>query len=220
MQQSKDNRQQAAKRQSQKAGSAPSAVYRTDEPLRCPNCGSLVGPTDRFCEECGTSLQAVPVEKEMPPVLSERTAPVSEKRQENVSAEVETLEKKEAAPDPNSQNTTTEGPLVSAPPSLPLLALQERGKKKESKAAVPAPKSKKKSTPKNAMLQGILERSQTKSNVDVPQLAYNETVERQRNGWVCNWCGCWHHHPGECSRPDLGGTWLYRTHKTTKITKV
>lgn len=27
--------------------------------------------------------------------------------------------------------------------------------------------------------------------------------------WVCNYCGCHHSSPPECTRPELGGTWIY-----------
>lgn len=243
MQQSQDKRQQAAKRQGQKAGSAPSAVYRTNEPLRCPHCGSPVGPADRFCEECGASLQTASaettsaVEEPQPivPAIVESPPPTKASADHSATAAEPKKRAKKSAKsvtpvsEESSDQPPTEAPSSTAPPTLPLILLQQKAKKKEgkqqghqpeTKAAIPAPKGKRKSTPKNAMLLGILERSKTKANVDVPQLAYKETVERQRHGWVCNWCGCWHHQPSECSRPDLGGTWQYRTRKTIKITKV
>jgi hypothetical protein len=34
-------------------------------------------------------------------------------------------------------------------------------------------------------------------------------------GWVCNLCGCCHGSPSECSRPELGGTWLYTEKEIT-----
>lgn len=27
--------------------------------------------------------------------------------------------------------------------------------------------------------------------------------------WVCNLCGCKHNHPSQCSKPELGGNWIY-----------
>lgn len=32
-----------------------------------------------------------------------------------------------------------------------------------------------------------------------------------RTGWVCNYCGCFHHKPSECCEPWHGGTWIYET---------
>lgn len=32
---------------------------------------------------------------------------------------------------------------------------------------------------------------------------------RVKSGWVCNFCGCTHNQPSECTRPELGGKWLY-----------
>lgn len=45
---------------------------------------------------------------------------------------------------------------------------------------------------------------------------YRTTVMRERKnvGWVCNFCGCHHQQPSECSRPELGGKWLYREVET------
>lgn len=30
-----------------------------------------------------------------------------------------------------------------------------------------------------------------------------------RQEWVCNYCGCHHRQPSECTRPELGGEWLF-----------
>lgn len=47
------------------------------------------------------------------------------------------------------------------------------------------------------------------------------TTERIRLGWVCNYCGCTHNQPSECSKPHLGGTWKYEeiTTSTTEYIK-
>lgn len=29
--------------------------------------------------------------------------------------------------------------------------------------------------------------------------------------WCCNFCGCLHNCPSDCTRPELGGTWIYTT---------
>ena len=39
---------------------------------------------------------------------------------------------------------------------------------------------------------------------------------RIRVGWVCNYCGCTHDRPSECTKPFLGGTWKYETVTTTR----
>ncbi len=38
---------------------------------------------------------------------------------------------------------------------------------------------------------------------------------KEKIGWVCNLCGCCHGSPSECSRPELGGTWLYTEKEIT-----
>ena len=35
--------------------------------------------------------------------------------------------------------------------------------------------------------------------------------ENIKTGWVCNYCGCFHHKPSECCEPWHGGTWIYET---------
>lgn len=36
-----------------------------------------------------------------------------------------------------------------------------------------------------------------------------KTKTKVPTSWVCNWCGCHHSQPSQCTRPDLGGHWLY-----------
>lgn len=47
------------------------------------------------------------------------------------------------------------------------------------------------------------------------------TKSRVMTEWVCNFCGCHHKTPSECTRPELGGTWLYEDKEIKQtITKV
>lgn len=36
-----------------------------------------------------------------------------------------------------------------------------------------------------------------------------KTVSQKKIGWVCNYCGCTHDKPAECTKPQLGGRWIY-----------
>lgn len=47
---------------------------------------------------------------------------------------------------------------------------------------------------------------------------YKKNIVREPVGWVCNLCGCHHRTPSECSRPELGGTWIYQTKEITTKT--
>ena len=40
---------------------------------------------------------------------------------------------------------------------------------------------------------------------------YSQTQTKRSEcvGWICNWCGCRHHNPADCCRPELGGKWIY-----------
>lgn len=40
-------------------------------------------------------------------------------------------------------------------------------------------------------------------------------VSREKVGWVCNYCGCTHDKPIECTKPELGGHWVYRESEIT-----
>ncbi len=39
---------------------------------------------------------------------------------------------------------------------------------------------------------------------------YRKSIIKEKVGWVCNLCGCYHGSPSECARPELGGTWIYQ----------
>ena len=41
----------------------------------------------------------------------------------------------------------------------------------------------------------------------------------KRTGWVCNYCGCFHHKPSECCEPWHGGTWIYETIEREEVVK-
>ncbi len=40
---------------------------------------------------------------------------------------------------------------------------------------------------------------------------YNKELHHEPVAWVCNLCGCHHQYPSQCSRPELGGHWIYNT---------
>lgn len=51
------------------------------------------------------------------------------------------------------------------------------------------------------------------------KVAVKESViTRQRVGWVCNYCGCTHNQPSECTKPQLGGHWIYEQKEQSFIT--
>lgn len=53
----------------------------------------------------------------------------------------------------------------------------------------------------------------------LPVIITTQKKERVKNEWVCNYCGCHHHAPSECFRPELGGTWIYEERTVTVQTK-
>lgn len=44
---------------------------------------------------------------------------------------------------------------------------------------------------------------------------YNKKIHHEPVAWVCNLCGCHHQYPSQCSRPELGGHWVYNTRVET-----
>lgn len=47
-----------------------------------------------------------------------------------------------------------------------------------------------------------------------------KTKSLETVGWICNYCGCRHRQPSECTRPELGGKWLVKEVEIiTKVTK-
>ena len=44
---------------------------------------------------------------------------------------------------------------------------------------------------------------------------YHKSIVKEKVGWICNLCGCCHNSPSECSRPELGGTWIYKEKEIT-----
>lgn len=47
---------------------------------------------------------------------------------------------------------------------------------------------------------------------------YRKSIVKEKVGWVCNLCGCYHGSPSECARPELGGTWVYKDNEITTKT--
>ena len=75
-------------------------------------------------------------------------------------------------------------------------------------------------------MQGLLNAMQPDVN-STPQMqrnfccAHKVVVTRQRlvkkpTTWICNFCGCEHNQPSECSRPELGGVWKYNSYTVTE----
>lgn len=74
-------------------------------------------------------------------------------------------------------------------------------------------------------MQGLLNAMQPDVN-STPQMqrnfccAHKVVVTKQHlvkkpTTWICNFCGCEHNQPSECSRPELGGVWKYNSYTVT-----
>lgn len=42
-----------------------------------------------------------------------------------------------------------------------------------------------------------------------------QRLVRRPTTWICNYCGCEHNQPSECTRPELGGVWKYNSYTET-----
>ncbi|MGM9708378.1 MAG: zinc ribbon domain-containing protein [Prevotella sp.] len=74
-------------------------------------------------------------------------------------------------------------------------------------------------------MQGLLDAIQPDANT-TPQMQRNfvcahqvvvmkKKLVKKPTVWVCNFCGCSHYQPSECSRPELGGVWKYQSYEVS-----
>lgn len=45
-------------------------------------------------------------------------------------------------------------------------------------------------------------------------------VDKVRQEWICNFCGCHHPQPNDCARPELGGKWIFVEKERTVDTTI
>lgn len=214
-------RTQTAESQQERKVAATSGVA-------CPHCGRAVAPDDEICPHCGARLTSdctfcgntlLPGESECPecgmPVagircpqcgtLNHRTfcrqcnAPLTK-------AAVRAVEKAKA--DPLFQECerlaekveTLEQEMETAAP-MEVERLKEEQKKmvvslnEKLQRMLPPPGS----TPKEQMMFYSARKVAVQT----------QHIVRHTTGWVCNYCGCTHSKPIECTKPELGGHWVY-----------
>lgn len=196
--------------------------------VKCPHCGQAAAADDEICPHCGARLTAnctfcgnhlMPGESECPecgmPVAGVRcpacgtlnhrafcrscNAPLTRaavravekakadpvfQKCEQLAGEVSAIEEKIAAAPP------AEAEVLKAEQKQLVLNLNEM-----LGSMLPPPGS----TPKEQMI-----------FYSARRVAVTRTyVTRNRVGWVCNYCGCTHNKPSECTKPQLGGQWIY-----------
>jgi len=161
----------------------------------CPACGAQVGATDKFCEECGAPLSSTESSEPKQTAQIQGIAPKEEKKTQTVTAAIG-KEKKEGEK------------KADRPQGIPVIDLPKLSLKKTEEANKP-----KKDTQGDSEHKAIV-----RDSVNLPKLKLTEQVELQRTGWICNFCGCLHNKPSECSRPELGGQWQQSEKKTIAIT--
>lgn len=203
-------------------------VQETDSGVACPYCGRPVAADDEVCPHCGARLTSdcsfcgtrlLPGETECPecgistkgvrcpscgtlnhrPFCRVCNAPLTR-------AAVRAVE--EAKADPVFQQCEAmaekveeiEKAIAAAPPA------EAEELRKEKKKVVGSMNDLFKnmlppagSTPKEQMI-----------FYSARKVAVNVTYTTSHKvGWVCNYCGCTHNKPAECTKPQLGGHWIY-----------
>ena len=124
---------------------------------------------------------------------------------------------------------TTPTPINNTPRSTPKPQQQVQQKKKvDKKARVGgADLAAMKAEYQRQMqeMQSLLNAMQPDANT-TPQMQRNfccahkvvvttQRLVRRPTTWICNYCGCEHNQPSECTRPELGGVWKYNSYTET-----
>lgn len=166
--------------------------------IECPECGMPVGGVR--CPECGTLNHRAfcrccnaPLTRAAVKAVEKAKADPLFQECEMMADKLSAMEKEIAAAAPE------EAAILKTEQKKLVCSLNERLSR-----MLPPPGS----TPKEQMIYY----SARKVAVNV------RSVTREKVGWVCNYCGCTHSRPAECTKPQLGGHWVYEEKETIYTT--
>lgn len=203
--------------------------------ITCPHCGTLNYRS--FCTNCFAPLneqaQKALSEAKFDPHFQRAEQLVKEMAElEKVIEEANAIgEQYDDAPDQSISLTDQDRKLlagyrdlfagISAPPapsaSSPELAPAEKTKerkqfniqKAQDAMALYKEKMAELQMHMDAMLPDSAATPEEQRDFFSARIITTTRIERVKQGWVCNYCNCFHKCPNECAEPQLGGKWIF-----------
>lgn len=211
------------------------AVSEAGSGIRCPHCGAAVHEDDEICPSCGRRLVSY---------CTFCGAPMGWADEECIECGAPaggincpscgTLSHRSFCPKCNAPVTRVAERMLEAAKADPVFkaAVEQNGKleelelKLEQAAPAEAPQIKRELIKVTDDLNALLGQMLPPAG-STPQEQRNyfcarkvavvtKTTRRVCLGWVCNYCGCCHDQPSECTKPYLGGKWKYEDEETTR----
>ena len=203
--------------------------------IRCPHCGATIDGDDEICPSCGRRLVSYCTFCGSPMQWSDSECPECGAPAEGIKCpSCGTLSQRAFCPKCNAPVTRAAVRMVEAAMNDPVFkaATEQKAKADElesrleqaSPAEAPAVKrelikvKKDLNTVLGQMLPPAGSTPQEQRNYFCARkiAVVTKTTRRVCVGWVCNYCGCTHDQPSECSKPYLGGKWTYEDVETSR----
>lgn len=204
--------------------------------IRCPHCGAAVREDDEICPSCGRRVVPYCTFCGSPMDWSDAECPECGAPADGIRCpSCGALSFRPFCPACNAPLTRAAVRLAEAAQCDPVYReaveqkekAEELGRMLEEASPSAAPQIKRELIKVTSGLNAALERMLPPAG-STPQEQRNyfsarkiavttRTTERVRVGWVCNYCGCTHDQPSECTKPYLGGKWVYEDVTTTRV---
>lgn len=209
---------------------------KTAEGIKCPFCGASIHKDDEVCPSCGRRLAPYCTFCGAPMTWSDDECPECGAPAGGIKCPAcGALSQRSFCPKCNTPVTRAAVRMVEAAKNDPLFQAataqnqkaEELAAKIEKAAPEEAPKLKQELIKVTNDLNAILDKmlppaggtpQEQRNYFCARKVAVATSVkEKVKVGWVCNYCGCCHNQPSECTKPYLGGTWQYKEISTTRI---
>ncbi len=193
------------------------------EGIRCPSCGNLSRRS--FCSTCNAPLNELAQQ-----AIKDAKTDAAFLRAESIAAELHELEQKiqSLAGQRNTLDESVKADLKSIADhyerlfgsdeiAIPKVSTQKAPEISSSRvgtdllrAAIEAYREKAEELQQtlDSMLPPAAATPEQQRNFFCARKIRSISMETVRQQWVCNFCGCYHDHPSECTRPELGGKWI------------